>query len=117
MIGEGKKIRLIMYDLFRIVENIGTNAFYLDIPLYKHMYSIINVESLKLYEPSMIMDKVEDIQVCTIDDFAPEYLNELRRMSFSKGELRLHIELMWSTSELDLKGFILARLNGLWLEG
>ena len=43
-----------------------------------HMYSVVNVDNLKLYEPPMIMDKVEDIQVPTVDDFTPEYLDELQ---------------------------------------
>ena len=42
-----------------------------------HMYSVVNVENLKLYEPPMIMDEVEDVQVPTVDDFAPQYLDEL----------------------------------------
>ena len=38
-------------------------------------------------------------------------------MSFWIGEPGLRIGVMWSTFEFDLKGFILARLNGLKLEG
>ena len=37
MIGEGKKLRPIKYGPFKIMENIGTNAFYLDLPSYMHM--------------------------------------------------------------------------------
>lgn len=77
MIGEGKKLRPIKYRPFKIVEKIGTNAFHLDLSSYMHMYSIINVENWKLYELPMIMDEVKVIQVHTVDDFAPEYLNEL----------------------------------------
>ena len=54
-----------------------TNSFCLDIPSYMHMYSFINFENFKLYEPLMIMDEVEDIQVPTVDDFEPKYLDEL----------------------------------------
>jgi hypothetical protein len=42
------------------------------------MYSVVNVDNLKLYEPPMIMDKDEGVQVPTIDDFSPEYLDELQ---------------------------------------
>jgi hypothetical protein len=42
------------------------------------MYSVVNVENLKLYEPPMIMDEDESIQVPTVDDFSPEYLDELQ---------------------------------------
>ena len=59
MIGEGKKLRLIMYGPLRIVDKIGTNAFHLDILSYMYMYSVINIENLKLWAPSMIMDEVD----------------------------------------------------------
>ena len=42
------------------------------------MYSVVNVKNLKLYEPSMIMVEVEDVQVPTVDGFAPKYLDELQ---------------------------------------
>jgi hypothetical protein len=42
------------------------------------MYSVVNVENLKLYEPPMIMDEDEGVQVPTVDDFDPEYLDELQ---------------------------------------
>ena len=41
------------------------------------MYSVVNVENLKLYEPPLIMDTEEVGAVPTVDDFAPEYLDEL----------------------------------------
>ena len=42
------------------------------------IYSVVNVENLKLYEPPMIMDERENVQVPSIDDFSPEYLDELK---------------------------------------
>ena len=41
------------------------------------MYSVVNVENLKLYEPPLIMDTEEVGSVPIVDDFAPEYLDEL----------------------------------------
>ena len=78
MIGEGNNLRPIRYGPFRIVEKIVTNSSYLDLPSYMHMYSVVNVKNLKLYEPSMIMVEVEDVQVPTVDGFAPKYLDELQ---------------------------------------
>ena len=72
MIGEGKKLRFITYNPFNIVKKIGTNAFQLDIPSYMQMYSVINVESLNIYEPTMIMDYIEGAKFPTIDEFTPE---------------------------------------------
>ena len=51
--------------------------FRLDLPPYMQIYSVVNVENLKLYEPPMIVDEDENVQVPSVDDFAPEYLNEL----------------------------------------
>ena len=38
------------------------------------MYSIVNVENLKLYKPHMIVDQYEQVQVPFVDEFAPKYL-------------------------------------------
>lgn len=39
--------------------------------------SVVNVNNLKLYEPLMIINHDESIQVPSIDDFSPEYLDKL----------------------------------------
>ena len=41
-------------------------------------YSVVNVENLKLYEPPMIMDQRESVSVPSMDEFSPEYLDELK---------------------------------------
>lgn len=74
--GEGKKLRSIWYGPFTILENIGNNAFHLDLLVYMKMYSVVNVENLKLYEPHLIMNIDEVGTVPTVDDFAPKYLDE-----------------------------------------
>ena len=52
--GEGKKLKPIHYGPFRILENIGENVFKLDFPSYMQIYSIVNVENLRFYEPPLI---------------------------------------------------------------
>ena len=42
------------------------------------IYSVVNVESIKLYEPPMIMDEEINIQIPSIDDLAPEYMRDLQ---------------------------------------
>jgi hypothetical protein len=59
------------------LEKIGTNSFHLDIPTYMKIYLVVNVENLKIYETPMIMDEDESIQVLAVDDFSPEYVDEL----------------------------------------
>jgi len=77
MQGEGKKLKPIRYGPFKILEKIGENAFHLDFPSYMHIYSVVNVENLRLFEPSLIEDPKEQSQFPSIDDLLPEYLNEL----------------------------------------
>jgi hypothetical protein len=76
--GQGKKLKPIRYGPFTILEKSGTNAFHLDLPPYMHIYSIVNVENLKLFEPPMIIDQDEEVSIPSLDDFSPEYLDELQ---------------------------------------
>jgi hypothetical protein len=43
-----------------------------------HIFSIVKIEKLKLFEPSMIMDQGEEISLHSIDDFSPEYLEDIK---------------------------------------
>lgn len=42
------------------------------------MYYVVDVENLKLYEPPIIMDRGENVQVPFVEDFSPKYFDELR---------------------------------------
>ena len=42
------------------------------------MYSVVNVENLRLYEPPLIDDQGSDVQLPSIEDFSPEFLDELK---------------------------------------
>ena len=78
MTGEVKKLSPIKYVPFKIVEKNGTNSLSLDLLSYMYMYSVVNVENLKLYETPMIMEKVEYILVPTMDEVSLEYLDEMQ---------------------------------------
>ena len=54
MQGEGKKLKPIRYGPFKILEKIEENSFRLDLPAYMHIYSVVNAENLRLFEPSLI---------------------------------------------------------------
>jgi len=56
------------------LENIGDNVFLLDLPTYMQMYSVVNVENLKLYEPPLVMDTKEVAWIHAMENFALEYL-------------------------------------------
>ena len=77
MQGEGKKLKPIRYGPFKVLEKIGENAFHLDLRAYMHIYSVVNAENLRLFEPSLIEDLEEQSQLPSIDDLLPKYLNEL----------------------------------------
>jgi hypothetical protein len=76
--GEGKKLKPIRYGPFIILEKRDTNDFRLDLPPYMWIYSVVNVEKLKMFEPPMIMDHDEEVLIPPIDDFSPKYLDELQ---------------------------------------
>ena len=76
--GEGKKIGPIHYGPFPILEKIGTNAFRLDLPPYMQIYSVVNIDNLKHFEPPMIMDQGEEVSIPSFDEFAPKYLDDLK---------------------------------------
>jgi hypothetical protein len=75
--GEGKKFKPICYGPFTTLEKSYTNAFHLDLPPYMKIYLVVNVENLKLFEPPMIMDQDEEVSIPPVDDFSPEYLDEI----------------------------------------
>ena len=76
MQGEGKKLKPIRYGPFKILKQVGNNAFQLDLPSYMQMYSVVNVENLRLYEPPLIVDYESEIQLPFIEHFSPEFLDE-----------------------------------------
>jgi hypothetical protein len=60
------------------MEKSGTNAFRLDLPPYMKIYSVVNVENLKLFEPPMIMDQDEEVPIPSVEEFSSEYFDELQ---------------------------------------
>ena len=67
----------IRHGPFNILEKIGNNAFHLDLPPYMQMYAIVNVENLRLYDPTLIYDQGDHVQIPSIDDLSPKYLSKL----------------------------------------
>jgi len=52
--GPGKKIKDLRYGPFEVLEKVGDNTYRLSLPPYKRIYSIVNVDNIKLYDPSML---------------------------------------------------------------
>lgn len=66
MQGYGKKIKDLRYGPFEILKNLGGNAYRLYLPQYMHIYSVVNVDNLKLY-PSMV-DQEEEHVLPSLED-------------------------------------------------
>lgn len=45
------------------MEKIGNNVFKLDFPPYMQIYYVVNVENLRLFEPPLIDDQREHVQM------------------------------------------------------
>jgi len=50
----------------------------MDLPSYMQIDVVANVEKLRLYVPPLIEDQGENVQIPSIEDFSPKYLDELQ---------------------------------------
>jgi hypothetical protein len=64
------------YGPFEVFDKVGYNLDRLNIPPYMWIYSIVNVENLELYEPSML-DQEEEKILPIIGNLAPYSQAEL----------------------------------------
>ena len=88
MQGEGKNIKPIHYFPFKIIQQVRNNAFQLDLPSYIQMYSVDNVENLRSYEPPLIDDQGNDVQLPCIEDLLPKFLDELNEDTLIERRIR-----------------------------
>jgi hypothetical protein len=70
--GPSKKIKALRYGPFEVLEKVGDNAYKLNLPPYIHIYSIVNVENLKLYELSMLDQETNEQVLSTVEELAPK---------------------------------------------
>jgi hypothetical protein len=47
-------MKALWYSPFEVLENVGDKSYRLNLPPYMHIYSVVNVDDIKLYEPSML---------------------------------------------------------------
>lgn len=72
--GEMKKLKPLKCKQFNMVEQVNKNAFRLTLPPCMQISLVVNVEYLKLFEPSM-MDEKEDHRVLhVVEDFTAHAL-------------------------------------------
>jgi hypothetical protein len=73
-----KKLKPLRYGPFEIIEQVNENAFRLKLPPYMQINSVVNVENLKLFKPSMLDEEEEHQVLPTIEDLAPHGIEELK---------------------------------------
>lgn len=69
------------YGPFDRQENVGDNSYRLNLPPYMCIYSVVNVENLKLYEPSML-DQEEKEVLPSMEDLTPNAKEDLKKDTF-----------------------------------
>jgi hypothetical protein len=52
--GPSKNIKALLYVPFEVFEKVGDTVYILILPPYMHIYSLVNGDNFKLYEPSML---------------------------------------------------------------
>jgi len=70
--GPGKKIQALRYGPFEVLECVNDNVYILSVHPCMCIYSVVNVENIKLYEPSMLDQENERQVLPTIKDLAPK---------------------------------------------
>ena len=74
--GPGKKTNALRYGPFEVLRKVGDNAYQLSLPPYMHIYSVVNMDNLKLYKPSML-DQEEEQGLPFAEDLALDAQVEL----------------------------------------
>jgi len=82
---------------------VGDNTYRLSLPPYMCIYSVVNVENLKLYEPS-ILDQEEEQVLPTIEDFAPDAQAELAEYTVLQNKSRTTRQGQHYLWQIGLKG-------------
>lgn len=111
-----KKLKPIRYGPFEIVEQVSENAFKLNLLEYINIYSIMNVDHLKLYEPSMLIEdeggsnqilpSIEDLAPNTMDELKEDTILENKDHAIRRGEIELWL--------VGLKGYKLNKAK--WMD-
>jgi hypothetical protein len=60
--GPRKKNKALRYGPFEAVEKVGDNTYRLNLPPYMRIYLVVNVENLKLYDPSILHQEEELVE-------------------------------------------------------
>ena len=66
-----KKIKELQCVPFEVLDDVGDNAYRLSIPPYMFIYLVVDVENMKLYEPSMLDLESEQV-LAYVEDLALE---------------------------------------------
>jgi hypothetical protein len=73
-----KKIKPLIYIHFDIIKKVNENAFRLRFPPYMQISSIVNVEYMRLFEPSILDGEENHLILPNAEEFSPHALEELK---------------------------------------
>jgi len=68
----GMNIKALQYGPFDVLEKVGDNVYKLSLPPYMCIYLVVNMENVKLYEPSMLDYRTYEQVLPTIQDLVWE---------------------------------------------
>ena len=101
--GSGKKIKALRYGPFEIMEKVGDNAYQLSLSSYMHIYSVVNVENLKLCEPSMLDEEKEQV-LPSAEDLPPDALAKFKKDTILQKRSRTIRQRKHDLWQIGLKG-------------
>jgi len=87
--GPTKKLKPIRHGPYKIVEQVIENAFRLNLPKYMNIYSVVNVEHLKLCEPYMLIEDEAGLDQILpyIGNLAFDTMDELKEDTLLKNKI------------------------------
>jgi len=89
--GPTKKLKPIRYGPFDIMEQVSENDFILNLPTFLNIYLVLNVEHLKLYKGSMLIEDEGSLDQIfpSLDDLAPNTMDELKEDSILQKKVQV----------------------------
>jgi hypothetical protein len=106
--GPGKKIKGLRYDPFEVLEKVKNNTYILFVHTYMCIYLVVNVDNLKVYDPSLL-DLEEDRVLPSIEDLALDAQTMLPKDIVLQKRYRTTIQGQHDLWHIGLKGQLLRK--------
>jgi hypothetical protein len=94
---------------FQILEKVHNNSYRLNIPPYMCIYTIVNVDNLQLYEPSMLDEDEESRVLPSIEDLIVYAWENLPKDTIMKKKMRMTQRCQKELWQVGLKSRLLTK--------